>query len=219
MPPRALPFFIDPSFVDGIAHWIPSRRSAAYLPGAHLLDGHGPAATADKTIPLLFVGATFNANRFYGEVKTKHPDLWRPFAALVESNLAAMERPLTQVAAQVLPALGERFDMDDARVRDLLYLADMFLRNRQRNLVLDRVARRPGVIVSPGLAELPPGSKATLLPGQPFLKTLELLRQTRATVICQPHYPGALNERIVHAPSSPCRILARASCSRSGSTC
>jgi hypothetical protein len=208
LPPRAVPFFIDPSFADGIAHWIPSQRSAPTMPAAHLLDGHGPVPTAEKTIPLLFVGATFNANRFHAEVKTKHPTLWSAFAALVEANLADMDRPLTRVAAETLPALGEAFDMDNPRIRDVLYLADMYLRNRQRNLVLDRVVRYPGVIVSPGLAGLPPGSKATLMPGQPFLKILELLRLARATVVCQPHYPGALNERIVHAMQARCAVIA-----------
>jgi hypothetical protein len=35
-----------------------------------------------------------------------------------------------------------------------------------------------------------------------------LLRRARATVVCQPHFPGALNERIVHAMQAGCAVIA-----------
>ena len=208
LPPRAVPFFIDPSFADGITHWIPSGRTAAYMPVAHLLDGHGPVATDDKTIPLLFVGSTFDADRFHRAVRTRHPSLFPPFAALVESNLADLDRSLTEMAAEVLPGFGEAFDMDSARTRDLLYLADRYIRQQRRNRVLDRLVRHPAVLVAPGTTRLPPGSKATLLPRQPFPASLASLRLARATVVCQPHYPGALNERIIHAMQARCAVIA-----------
>src|SRR5690606_36036659 len=39
---------------------------------------------------------------------------------------------------------------------------------------------------------------------QPFPAMLELLRQARATAVCQPNYLGALNERIVFAMQARC---------------
>jgi Glycosyl transferases group 1 len=208
LPPRAVPFFVDPSFADGIAHWIASGRSAVCLPVTYLLDSHGPVPTKDKTIPLLFVGKTLDADRFRDDVRTTRPQLLRSFDALIEANLADLDRPLTQVAAEVLPALGAVFDMDDRDIRQVLYLADRYIRQKRRNTVLDKLFKYPALIVSPGTAALPPGSKATLLPGRSFPEVLELLRRAAVTVVCQPHYPGALNERIVHAMQARSVVIA-----------
>ena len=56
LPPRAATFLIDPNFARGVSHWTPSGLHPPYLPCGHMLDGHGPVRTRDKTIPLLFVG-------------------------------------------------------------------------------------------------------------------------------------------------------------------
>ncbi|MGE4219993.1 MAG: glycosyltransferase [Alphaproteobacteria bacterium] len=204
LPPRTAAFAIDPGFLPGL----PAALAAPYLPCAHLLDGHGPAATQDKDIPLLFVGALGDPDAVWRQV----PQADKPaFRALTEAASAQPDRPLAELAATVLPACGHAAEAGAAAIRDLLHRADLFLRSRRRLAFARRVLRHPAVLVAnidAGLPDMHP--EARILPAQPFPAMLALLRRARTAAICQPNYPGALNERIVFAMQARCVAIATA---------
>lgn len=200
LPPRTAAFAIDPGFLPGL----PAALAAPYLPCAHLLDGHGPAATRDKDIALLFVGALGDPDAVWRQV----PAADRPaFRTLTEAALAQPDAPLAALAASLLPERGAA----EAGTRALLHRADLFLRSRRRLAFARRVLRHPAVLVAnidPAQAGAHPGAR--VLPAQPFPAILALLRRARAVAVCQPNYPGALNERIVFAMQARCVAVATA---------
>lgn len=207
LPPRAAVFSIDPGFTDGIAHWVPSGLQAPYLPCSHLLDGHARVATEAKTIPLLFVGAVGDLDEVR-RLAHRAPSGGTLFDDLVERALASPEMPLFGIAGEVMAAHGRPASMDDPALRHLLHLADLFVRYRHRKAAIDALLRYPVHLVAnidPSGPGRHPG--AVVLPAQPFTRMLALMRQARTTVVCQPPYPGAVNERIVFAMQAGCAVI------------
>jgi hypothetical protein len=207
LPPRGVPFVIDPGFAAHIRHRIPSRLAPPILPAMHRLDGHGPAPTAEKDIPLLFVG-TIGAPDKVRTVAGAEPGVLPLFQAVVDAALSEPAKALMAVAGEVLPSLGRAPDMDNALVRRVLFLADMFLRHRRRRQIVEQLGRHRALIVVGGIGRLQAGGHATYLPPQPFADTLALLRRARATIVCQPNFGGALNERIVCAMQARALVIA-----------
>ena len=130
------------------------------------------------------------------------------FHAVVDSALSTPSESLSKIATDVLPTYDLSLDMDDPTIRHVLHLADLFIRYTHRHTIVEALLRHPAHLVA-NIDPSGPGRHpdAVVLPAQPFPRTLELLRHARATVVCQPNYPGALNERIVFAMQARCAVI------------
>ena len=207
LPRRAMPFFIDPSFAEGIGHWIPSGAHASYVPCGHTLDGHGPVPTADKDIPALFIGSLQDPNKLYEELKQR-PDLLHLIRPIIDAVIDDPFKPLLHAANEPLAESGRTLNFDKPLARSVLHKIDQFVREHRRARMVNRLLHHDVHIVAHGVARLPAGARATLLPPVHFLGMLNLLRRAKAICVCQPHFPGALNERIVFAMQARCLVIA-----------
>lgn len=208
MPRRGAVFSIDPTFTHGIGHWVPSGCHAPYLPCGHMLDGHGPVATGDKTIDLLFIGTITDPETVRVEARAK-PKVQPLFDALVDRGLHNYATPVAMLASELRPGPRGFVDMDDPDMQETLRYANLFIRSYRRWQLLTRLAHHPATIVTSRPVTLPgahPDLKA--LPPCSFLDMLKLTRQSRATVILQPPFPGAVNERIMFSMQARCLVIA-----------
>ncbi len=212
LPGRAMPFFIDPSFAEGVGPWIASGAHAPYLPCRHTLEEpgfgqHGPVPTAEKTIPGLFVGTAGDPREIYDRLK-ESPDFDQVAKPIIERSLDDPFWPLAYVAKEVFRTLGIPFDLSRETVRARLIGIDQFIRLERRARMLQALCRHDVHIVAQGVLHLPRQRRATLLDAVDFPGMLELLRRTKVLYVCQPHYPGALNERIVFAMQARALVVA-----------
>lgn len=207
LPPRAAVFFIDPGFAIDTAGWIASGIHAAFLPclreGAPEPDVDDPA----RTIGMLFVGRHFDPDAVARQAAAI-PGMAALFRGIVDTGLHDYATPIQLVAAAVARSLGMAPDMNRLDYRLALNEADQFIRGRRREMVLRALLRHPAHVVTnrlPAGVHVHPGATVTGM--VPYAEMRSLLGRARATLVCQPHFPGALNERIVHAMQAGCAVL------------
>ena len=204
LPSRAGVFFIDPSFIRGIEHWVPSGCTDTVLPCGYLLDGHGPAPTAEKDIDLLFVGSLRDPDEFLRQARADTA-AWELASGLIERGLDDHATPLTVHADALRPARDGRADLDDPMVRRALQHANGYIRARWRHAMAVRLALLPATIVTdrmPAVAGAHP--RLQVLPPCPFPEMLRLFRRSRACFVSQPPFPGAVNERLIFCWQARC---------------
>ena len=205
LPPHAAVFYIDPGFLHGIGHWLGERAHAAYLPCVYASDGP-PHRPREKSIEVLFVGSLRNPT---GVIDDIAPRFRRIVGDLVDVVLFNPYEAFTALARPVFAAHGEDLSLDNVRHRQLLNVVDQFVRFKRREIVVWQLLDHPVTFVTDNLVhQALRHPAARVLPPQDLPRTIELLRRSKSTVVCQPNFSHAVNERIVFAMQSHCGVIA-----------
>jgi hypothetical protein len=202
--PNQTTAFIDADFSAVWSRWVPKLgRHQCYVPacpagaGGAGAGGAGGAGAGERTIDTLAVVSLRPPDGYRDFIRQNIPQpvVHRLFDGIVELGLYDNLRPFSAICDDVCRSLGVCIDYGSATQRLVLYSADGFIRNRRRQIMLDRLAGHPITLVGGGDGvRLHPDTR--VLPAMPHADVLNLYRQAR-NVVVSPPYSGGITERTI----------------------
>ncbi len=199
--------FIDADFAVQWSRWAAKAGThQVYIPACPDLGPDMP--DAERSIDRLAVVA-LRRPEFYRDLvrdRLKDDALLRVFDAIVDACLFDTLSPFSAVCDDVCRSLDAHLNYKSATVRSFLFSVDQFIRNRRREIMLNRLCSHPITLV--GSAEgvrVHPDTR--IMPPMPHARLVELYRRARC-VIFSPPYSGGITERMVHPMAAGALVVA-----------
>lgn len=205
--PNQSTFFLDADFATLWTRWVDKVGAhQAYIPACPTLAP--PMRDEDRSIDRLVVLSLRDPEYFRNLAYERfHGDVYRHlFDGIAETALSNGPHPFSAICDEICRALNVKLNYMDPNVRGILYLVDYYIRNRRRQIMLDKLSRRPITLVGGGRGvRLHPDSR--VMPPMAHADLLNLYRQARS-VIVSPPYSGAITERTVQPMAAGALVVA-----------
>jgi hypothetical protein len=212
--PNRTTAFIDADFAAVWSRWVPRQGNhQLYVPACPwppafpaepAVPGAGPG---ERPIDLLMVAFLRPPEVFRDTLRQTcdDPVILRLFDGILETGLHDSLQPFSVVCDAVCRSLGIRIDYRSRGARLLLAAAEQSIRNRRRQIMLDRLAAYPITLVGGGKGvRLHPDSR--VLPPMGHADLLALYRRARHVVVSPP-YAGGVTERTIQPMAAGALVL------------
>ncbi len=193
--------FLDADFATLWSRWVPKQGvHQLYVPACPVPPANLPdQASPDDECPIdVLAVVSLRPPDPFREVVRGHCDdplILRLFDGILEIGLYDGLQPFSAVCDAVSRSLDMRIDYGSRGFRLLLVAADHFIRNRRRQIMLERLAAHPITLVGGGKGvRLHPDTR--VLPAMAHADLLALYRRARHVVVSPP-YAGGVTERTI----------------------
>lgn len=188
--------FLDPDFATLWSRWADKAGThQLYVPACPRL----PPKEGERTIERLVVVSLRDPEHYRRFIleNSRDPRFVQAFEGIADLGLSGVSRPFSALCDEVCRSLGIMFDYRSEGIRIFLYATDYYIRNRRRQIMLDRLSGHPITLVGGGSGfRMHPDSR--VIAPLPHRKLLALYRRARCTVVSPP-YAGGISERVTHA--------------------